>query len=238
MAYEFEKKKQTDLAKDEKNSFEAYGEAATARAIEGTLLRFNKGDYLAGASTDAVEVALGTRFVAVMHSLCIGWVRWENNMPTDTDMGLVLNGFQPKRRSELGDTDKQLWELDEEGEPKDPWQFQNYLVLREVKSGEIYTFVTSSKGGLGCIGELSKAYGKNVRQHPDDLPIIEIDVGSYQHRERSVGRIKYPIFRVVDWIDKNDPGTNKAPAIEPPKSPAPAAAKPATVSKPAAQTQF
>jgi hypothetical protein len=233
---DIEKRKTTTLASDPKNLFEAYGEAATARAIEGTLLRFSKGDYLAGASTDAIEVALGTRFVAVMDSLTIGWLRWENNLPTDPRMGLVIDGFQPPRRSELGDHDKELWETDDEGTPRDPWQFTNYIEMHKIEGGEVYTFTTASKGGLGAIGELSKTYGKNLRQRPDDYPVVELDVGSYQHRDRSRGRIKYPIFKVVNWVNKNGPSTNDASGAEPPKTPPPV--KPATARKPAAQPQF
>jgi hypothetical protein len=231
------------MANEQKNMFQTYGEAATARAIEGTLLRFSKSDFLAGASSDATEVALGTRFVAVMDSLNIGWLRWDNNAPCEPRMGLIVDGFQPTRRSELGDLDKEMWERDSEGEPRDPWQFTNNLVLRQIETGEVYTFVTSSKGGLGAIGELCKVHGKHIRQHPDDYPIVELDVGSYQHRDRSLGRIKYPIFKVVGFINKDERTADSTPATEPPKSPpsgrvAVVAAKPTTTRKPAAQPQF
>ena len=108
-----------------------------------------------------------------------------------------------KRRSDLGDHDKDRWEVDNEGQPRDPWQFTNYLILHDAESGEVYTFATASKGGLGAIGELCKAYGKAMRQKPDQYPVIELDVGSYQHRDRSLGRIKFPIFKIVGWIAKD-----------------------------------
>jgi hypothetical protein len=137
------------------------------------------------------------------------------------------------RRNDLGDLDRASWERSDEGEPRDPWQFSNYLIMRRVKDGEIFTFTTSSKGGLGCIGELSKAYGKAMRQQPDKYPVIELDVGSYQHRDRSLGRIKYPVFKIVDWTAKDGGNT---PASEPPKSLPP---KPAVATKPATdQPQF
>jgi hypothetical protein len=69
-------------------------------------------------------------------------------------------------------------------------------------------------------------------------------VGSYQHRDRSLGRIKYPIFKIVDWVNKNEPDPDKAPATVPPKSPPPnkaaaaATIKPATAHTPAAQPRF
>ena len=231
---EIEKKKSTDLTPaDQADLFEGYGKAATARSIEGTLLRFSKGDFLAGQ--DGVDVPVGSRFKAAMNSLTVGWVHWESNAPTEQRMGLVVDGFQPERRSDLGDHDKDRWEVDDKDQPRDPWQFTNYLILHDAVSGDVYTFATASKGGLGCIGELSKEYGKHIRQHPDQGPVIELDVGSYQHRDRSLGRIKFPIFKVVGWIDGSG---NITPVSEPPKPAAPdkvtaAAAKPASTAKPA-----
>ena len=156
-------------------------------------------------------------------------------------MGLVVEGFQAARRPALGDLNKDSWERDSEGEPRDPWQFTNHLPMDRVDDSKAFTFVTSSKGGLGCIGELCKEYGKHVRQHPDEDPVIEIDVGSYLHRDRSRGRVKYPIFKVVGWIKEN--GSNGAPAEakppEPPEPPKPAAAaKPARKSGTAQQPHF
>ena len=88
MANDIEKKKPTDLANDQKNVFEAYGDAATARAIEGDLLKFVQGDYFAGQ--DNREIPLGTKLVARMDTLAIGWLRWQDNAPGDDErMGLV-----------------------------------------------------------------------------------------------------------------------------------------------------
>jgi hypothetical protein len=225
--------------------FVGYGEAATARSITGTLLRFSKGDFLAGQ--DGVDVPIGSRFVAIMDSLLVGWIRWENNAVSDhSKMGSVVEGFQPERRSDLGDHDKDRWEVDNESQPRDPWQFSNYLILHDVESGEVYTFATASKGGLGAIGELCKVYGNAMRQKPDQYPVVKLDVGSYQHRDRSLGRIKFPIFEIVDWVAKG--GGSGTPVSEPPKSAAapdkatttkPAATKPAAAkATTAAQTQF
>jgi hypothetical protein len=121
----------------------------------------------------------------------------------------------------LGDLDESKWETDGNGKRRDPLQFSNYLVLAHAdRDSELYTFATSSRGGLGAIGELCKSYGKQMRQQPDKYPIVELDAGSYQHRERSFGRIEYPIFNVIGWTDKtpfvellnnNDTTTKLAP---------------------------
>jgi hypothetical protein len=240
MANEIDKKQRNDLsADDQADLFLHYGDAATARPFDGDLLLFNKGDYLAGQNKE--DVPIGTRFHAKMSELKVGWVCWQAGAAVEHRMGHVSQAFQPARRTELGDLDQQNWERDDDGKPKDPWQFTNHLPMNRDDDGKLHTFVTSSKGGLSCIGTLCKEYGEHIRQHPDKEPLIEIDVSSYQHRDRSLGRIKYPIFTVVKWVPKNDDGGGQPAAAEPPKAPPPAgkpaAAKPAH--KPTAtQPQF
>jgi hypothetical protein len=192
-----------ELRKASDNPWLEYGNAITARSIIGDLLKFGKGDFLAGMENR--EIRLGTKFTAVMDSLMAGYQHWWNATPGEQRMGPVAKGYVPCKRKELGDTDEKEWEVDDDGRPRDPWQFTNYLVLVQMDEGQIYTFATSSRGGLGAVGELCKTFGKHVRQHPDEYPIIELGVGSYQHRNKSFGRIKYPIFKIVGWIDKKGP---------------------------------
>src|SRR5262249_39912233 len=158
-----------------------------------------KGDYVAGPYND--EIPIGTKLYAMMDSLNVGWIKWQDNRPAERITGAVGEGFQPPCRTELGDNDKSQWETDDQGHPRDPWQFTNELVLIEVEGGKTYTFTTSSRGGIGAIGELCSAYGKAMRQQPDRVPVIELDVGSYQHSNRAFGRIKFPIFKIVDWAN-------------------------------------
>lgn len=201
------------------NAFEAFGEAATRAG--NVFLKFSKGDYLRGQ--DAEVVPVGTRFVAMMDELQTGWVRWSEGTPTDREMGKVSEGFVPPKRSSLGDTDRAMWAEDDEGRARDPWALTSELPMM-AQDGTVDTFATSSKGGLAAIGELSKAYGRQMRTTPNKLPMVALNVGSYQHSKREFGRIKYPQFDVVAWVDRD-----KLPASPPDGdahlvSPAPAAA--------------
>jgi hypothetical protein len=182
------------------NPFAAYGEAATQNKIVGTLLKFNKGEYLAGK--DAEVVPEGTRLVANMDQLLVGWIKWENGAPSEQVMGRVADVFKPPLRNELGDNDKSLWEVDDQGVARDPWQLSNYLVLKGEESDELYTFTTSSRGGLNAIGELCKAYGKEMRQQPDQYPVVSLEVDSYRHSNKAYGKIHVPVLTIVDWIGK------------------------------------
>lgn len=187
------------------NAFEAYGAQAAQSNLVGQLLKFSKGDWLVGQSN--TELKPGTKMVAVMDQLYVGWVKWEDNKPTEQLMGLIIEGYKPMNRKDLGDNDESLWEVDMQGKPRDPWQRTNYLVLRDVGLEEadedkMYTFTTSSKGGINAIGKLCQAYGKNMRQRPNDYPIVELQVDSYAHPIKEYGRIKIPMLELTGWEAK------------------------------------
>jgi hypothetical protein len=182
--------------------FQQYGEAATQRNIVGSLLKFTKfGDFVHGSYDDVLKH--GTHLAAHMHTLAVGWQRWQNNRPADTRMGFLAEGFEPPKRSALGDMDQALWERDDDGKARDPWQFSNLLVLSDLKSRELYTFTTSSRGGLSAVGELAKMYSNHLRTHPDEVPIVELQMGSYQHPNKSYGKIRFPIFKGAGWMPAN-----------------------------------
>jgi len=192
----------TSVSAPAANPFTAYGEQASQKSIVGKLLKFSKGDFLAGQDED--EVPAGTEFVANMDELLAGWIRWEENKPTDQIMGKVSDGYQPPRRNELGDTDKTQWEVDAQGKERDPWQFSNYLLLKGTgDDSELYTFTASSKGGLNALGDLCKAYGKALAQRPNEYPVISVGVSSYNHPNKEYGRIKVPTFTICGWASKS-----------------------------------
>jgi hypothetical protein len=190
---------------DVRNPFQEYGEAAGGGHIVGELLKFSKGDWLAGQNSD--EIPPGTKLIAAMDTLVTGWQKWQDQRPTDQRLGLLIDGFVPPRRDELGDTDQAMWERDDDGKLRDPWGLTNFLQLVEPGDAEkLFTFTTSSKGGLGAIGKLCRVYGRALakEQREDQYPVVRLDTGSYAHRDRSLGRIKFPDFAVVGWVDKHD----------------------------------
>lgn len=188
------------VAANQGNFFESYGEQVSQKSIVGTLLKFSKGDFLAGEHNE--DIPVGTKMVVNMDQLLVGWIRWANSKPTDQIMGLVKNGYQAPKRNTLGDHDEAEWEVDNNGKARDPWQFSNYVVMQDADvpgDAGLYTFATSSRGGLNAVGELCKAYGKIGRMKPGEYPVVALKVGSYEHSDKSYGRIKYPVFDIVGW---------------------------------------
>lgn len=195
------KRNTTEVASSNANPFLEHADSATQRNIVGKLLSFSKGDWYAGQDKD--EVPEGTMFIANMGEMLKGWQRWEDNKPTDQIMGKVMDRFQPPRRSELPDQDRSEWEVDAAGKERDPWQMTNYLLMKGHNDGQLYTFTTSSKGGLDAMALLCRAYGPNMATRPDHWPIVEIGDDSYPHPKKELGRIKYPTFKIVGWALKS-----------------------------------
>jgi hypothetical protein len=183
--------------------YAAYGQEA---ASSGAFLKFSKGEWLLGQNDD--EVTLGRRLVANMADLSIGWIRWADGKPVDRKMGLLAQGHKTEARDALGYTDQTLWEIDTaSGKPKDPWNFTNELPMADPTTGEQMTFSASSKGGIGAVGNLCKAYGKEYRQRDGFVPVIELGRDSYKHAE--YGKTYVPVLTIADWVAN---GSVPAPA--------------------------
>ena len=190
----------TEVMTPETDYYTDYASSMSAKSFVGQLLRHYRGDFIVGLDGDTLPA--GTRLVAIAEELQIGWTRWENNSPAESKMGLLVEGFTPPRRADLGYLDESEWEEDGDGDTRDPWQFGNYLPLVDPETNEIYTFTASSKGSLNCVGELCRAYGPHRRQFPNQYPEIELQTGSYQHSVKAYGRIKFPRFPVIGWVEK------------------------------------
>jgi len=199
--YEIIRREPTALAAyGDRDPFEVYADSIRPGYIVGKLLKFSKGDYLLGEGAEPVEQ--GTVVVAAIDQLLIGSIRWENAKPAEHRMVRVASGQHPPLRHELGYLDRANWETDNDGKPREPWQYSAYLPLLSA-TGDLWTFSTSSQGGHGAIGKLSRAYAQYRRRAPDDLPRISLRSDSYLHQDRSRGRIKTPLFELVGWEAKD-----------------------------------
>lgn len=197
--------------------YAAYGQEAASGG--GDFLKFAKVEWQRGQNND--EVPLGTRFAANMAELSIGWIRWAEGKPADRKFGLLAHGHKVEARDALGYTDHADWEIDKDGKPIDPWSFTNELPVADPETGEQLTMSMSSKGGIGAIGNLCKAYGKEYRQRDGQVPIIELGRDSYIHKE--YGKLYVPVVSIVDWVENGsvpEPQAkeDEAPEAEPKKA--------------------
>jgi hypothetical protein len=162
---------------------------ATEAQAQARILKFVKGKYFVGED----EVPIGRQYVAHVLELRRGWVKFKDGKVVDQRIGSVADGFNPPTRDELGDLDKTQWEIDG-GIARDPWRLQYFLVLEDVETGELLTFVTGSHGGRTAIGRLSGQFARNVR---NGSPIVKLAASSYRHK--LYGRVDVPEFTVTGW---------------------------------------
>jgi hypothetical protein len=177
----------------------AVADAVAPKHVQGSLLKFNKGEWLAGEKQEVVPI--GTKVIVAVDQTLMGWVFWEDGKPTDHRMVLVSSGEAPARRAELGDFDQSRWEKDASGEIRDPWAMTFYVPMVD-DTREIFTFSTTSRGGKNAVADMLRHYSRSRNSNPGKLPVIALDSGTYQHSNSQYGRIKYPIFKYVGWEDQ------------------------------------
>ena len=171
--------------------------SALDKVLGAPMLKFTKqGDY---AVSDLDGVPEGTRCVAHIDMVEFGWVRWAGGQVAERRMFRVADRQHPPQRSELGDNDKTQWETEQDGKPRDPWQFQAALPLSRTDTDEGYSFTTGSKGGLGAVNKIVRTYGNRLANGKTGLPVVELRSGKYKHPV--YGWIYYPILHIVNYTD-------------------------------------
>jgi hypothetical protein len=181
-----------------KNPFEDFADRADNQMLLGPILKFTKGDWVIGRDG---EECPEKEMVALLPGLMHGWIRWEDNCPVEHIMGLLMEGFVPPALETLSQRDKTQWPLDSNNKPRDPWQDSAYLPMISVNAENVYTFATSSDGGRRrALAPLCRDYGSHIRQHPDELPVVGLEQDSYQHPDRTIGRVKYPLLPIKRYV--------------------------------------
>jgi hypothetical protein len=72
-----------------------------------------------------------------------------------------------------------------------------------LQTDNFVTFTSSkSRGAIEAAGELARRYGKHLKTHPDQLPLIKLGVGGYEHPK--YGWIKTPDFAPAGYLPKAD----------------------------------
>src|SRR5262245_40039147 len=186
----------TALSADSSNPWIEIG-AELDKYLGAPLLKFTKqGEF---AISDVNTIADGTRCIAHCDLMEIGWVKWADGKPTgDRKVGLVADRLIPPQKSDLPDRDESLWEIQDDGERRDPWAFQMSVPLSLLDAGgETYKFTAGSKGGLRCLSALTRVYGKHIAEDKPGQPIVELQSDSYKHR--TYGKIFFPVMHVVGW---------------------------------------
>jgi hypothetical protein len=196
---------------DSRDAISRYIDEQAPASTAGRLIKFGKdGEHV--TSDDGKVVAEGNEFIALIPETLVGYIKFNGQgEPPSREMGLLYDGFEMPSRESLGDTDPSQWEKGLDGQPQDPWQHQQCLVLQNTETDELFTWVTSSRTGRRAVGNLLRHYSRMQRTSPNDLPIVRLGKGGFQHKDSRVGFVPTPVFVVVGRHSANN--VAKPPAM-------------------------
>ncbi|MBS3648726.1 hypothetical protein KEU06_08800 [Pseudaminobacter sp. 19-2017] len=161
----------------------------------------NSGEFSYGQSAQEIEAE--ERLVADVANARRGWICWKDEEVVDEIMVPILQG-PPPGKHEL--TDHGPYEKHADG-TQDGWSEQFAIDLRPLgadHAGVQIVYKTTTKSALRPLGDLLKDYGRQYKNHPGELPVVEFTKGSYMPKEKKHGKKHYPIFKIVDWMSEED----------------------------------
>jgi hypothetical protein len=178
-------------------------EQAPASTV-GRLVKFSKdGEHI--TVDDGKAISDADEFVALVPETLVGLIKFNGpGEPPSREMGLLYDGFEVPSRESLGDLDQSKWEKGLDGQPQDPWLHQQCLVLQHTGTDELFTWVTTSRTGRRAVGNLLRHYDRMQRTSPNDLPVVRLGRGGFQHRDSRVGFVPTPVFVVVGRHNANN----------------------------------
>lgn len=176
--------------------------AEAARGVEtGAYLKFNGNDGRYSFGQDDEDLPEGSRVVADMESLALGWICWVDSEVAEEILVPVVDGKAPMEH-EL--TDHGPYNED------DGWRSAASIscVLesygdddRDEAVGTKLLWKTSTSGQVRSLQKLSGAFGRVFTQHPGEFPVVELGVDSYAPKNKKHGKIKYsPNLKIVGWM--------------------------------------
>jgi hypothetical protein len=166
----------------------------SGRTIQGAILKCVNGEWLRGKEAAKMN---GARLAAM--AVRDAWVQWKEQRPTQYVWREV--GKPLPERDELGDLDESQWEEGIDGKPKDSWACTRFLYLWDPKTGERFTYSTSSYGGRSAVGDLADQITSKRFAHPTAVPIVEL---ANAPMVTKYGRRIRPHLLVVSWLNVHE----------------------------------
>jgi hypothetical protein len=200
-------------APDTRTDIQRYIDEIAPSMFAGRLIKFDgkKGEF--ATQDDDQPIKQDIDFIALMDEVLVGWIKFNGKgVPPTRNQGLLYNGFVMPARETLGDSNPDDWPEGLDGQPQDPWLHQILLPLQHAETRELFTFSTTSKSGRTAVGVLLNSYERTRKAHPDEVPVVRLKPGGYQHSDERIGWVNTPVFTVMGL-------TNRDSAAKPDTSP-------------------
>jgi hypothetical protein len=160
-------------------------------------IKFDKNGVFITVS-DGEPVLEATEFLALCGETQIQWIKFEpEGGPPDVVSGLLYENFVLPPRESLGDNDPAQWPIGLSAQPTDPWQHMINILLQQTDTKELFVFSTASQTGRRAVGSLLRHYDRMRRTNPNDVPVVRLRPGGFQHKDPRVGWVATPSFNIV-----------------------------------------
>jgi hypothetical protein len=160
--------------------------------FEGDFIQVNGNTGEITRGSNKVPVGATEHFRANLHGAQEGWVKLVKGQPEERRLGLIVEGFEPPERWELGDMEKHLWDKNQ-----DPWKPSCYLPLRD-NAGALCCFSSMNVSGCDALSKLLEVYMRPGADRGGKCPVIRITTTSYFNKTYNRDVFK-PLFEIVGW---------------------------------------
>ncbi len=169
----------------------------------GRLFAFNGSTGIYRTLDDNVEVAAGTKFVALLHETRKGFIKFNGDgMPPDVRMVRIDENADIPARESLGDNDQSQWPLGLDGQKTDPWKLQIAIPMaRHDAGGELYVYVARGIVAMNSAGDLLGRWRYHPKRAKGLIPIISVESGTYP--SRFGGDKPRPVLAIGDWVTRS-----------------------------------
>lgn len=162
------------------------------------ILKFDKtGTWVFGANSDEVEE--GSTWAVNPYSFSHGYIAWGDGSPVGEKMVSMTDDLPEAGPLPPG--------ADEKG-----WQHQVGLTLKCTSgqdAGMEVRYAATSVGGKRAVQALGLAIAEQIDKAQDKpVAIVRLEKDSYKHS--SYGRVFVPVFKIVDYVGLEGPGTSDA----------------------------
>jgi hypothetical protein len=189
---------------DSRNEVEKYIDDISPNQMAGRLIRFDgkKGEFL--TLDDGEPILKDAEFIALCDETWRGWIKFNGEgQPPDRVGGLLYGGFVMPSRESLGDNDPNNWPIGLDNKPADPWQHQILVPLQHATTRELFTFGTTNPTGRRAVGNLLRSYDRTRKTAPDEVPVVRLQRGGFNHKDERVGWVHTPMFVIIGRTERD-----------------------------------